>query len=124
FLGPPFTAPPPGVRTAIEDTWGVLRQPTGGVQPGEDWDGDETWTPETMFFALAWANDEQVERADGLLTWLAQHRTGVGSLPEKVSVDGEPAAVAPLGWTASLTLLTLASRDEPVPVPPATPEDG
>lgn len=42
-----------------------------------------------------------------MLGWLATHRTGAGSLPEKVLFDGRPAAVAPLAWTAANVLLAI-----------------
>src|SRR5690625_5119483 len=119
WLAPPFNPAGPVVMDELDTTWDVLVQATGGVQPGQRWGDDMTWTPETMFFALAWANDGQTARAEELLAWLDAHRTAVGAFPEKVSPEGHPAAVATLGWTASLAVLTLASLDEPLPVPPA-----
>lgn len=122
WLAPPFNPAGPDLADELEATWTALLQPTGGVQPGEAWRDDMTWTPETMFFALAWANDGQRERAAELLTWLDAHRTEVGAFPEKVDPDGNPAAVATLGWTAALTLLTLSALEEPLPTPPAAAE--
>ena len=81
----------------------------GGVAPGSSWKDDGTsWTPETALLALAYAGSGRPADARRILRWLAEHRTAAGSLPEKVLHDGRPAAVAPLGWTASLVLLTLA----------------
>ncbi|WP_324652444.1 glycoside hydrolase family 15 protein [Georgenia sp. H159] len=126
WLAPPFNPADRGVRTELDITWDALVQDTGGVQPGERWGDAMTWTPETMFFALAWANGGQEARATALVDWLDEHRTEVGAFPEKVDPAGQPAAVATLGWTASLTVLTLASVDEPMPVPPRGPtvDDG
>jgi len=50
--------------------------------------------------------------------WLDAHRTGLGALPEKVLDDGSPAAVAPLAWTAAVTVLTTRSLDRALPIPP------
>lgn len=119
FLAPPFAPAELAPWGAIDATWDSLVEPTGGVKPGEAWSGSETWTPETMFFALAWAGGGQRERATDLVAWLADHRTEVGAFPEKVTPAGEPTAVATLAWTASLGLLTLSALDEPIPVPPA-----
>lgn len=119
WLAPPFNPVSDPVRAELDTTWDVLVQDTGGVQPGERWGDDMTWTPETMFFALAWANDGQTARAENLVAWLDEHRTAVGAFPEKVNPEGHPAAVATLGWTASLAVLTLAALEEPLPVPPA-----
>lgn len=89
------------------------------MQPGERWGDEMTWTPETMFFALAWATDGQTAKAEELVAWMDAHRTPVGAYPEKVGPDGHPAAVSTLGWTASLTVLTLASLEDPMDPPPA-----
>lgn len=121
WLAPPFNPVDRGVRAELDVTWEALVQDTGGVQPGERWGDAMTWTPETMFFALAWANDGQEARAGTLVEWLDEHRTEVGAFPEKIDPVGQPAAVATLGWTASLAVMTLASFDEPMPVPPTGP---
>ena len=122
WLAPPFNPAGPDLTAELETTWQMLLQPTGGIQPGEAWRDDMTWTPETMFFALAWANDGRHARARELLGWLDEHRTEVGAFPEKVDPEGNPAAVATLGWTAALTVLTLSALGEPIPTPPATAE--
>ena len=121
WLAPPFNAMTEEVRAELDTTWDVIVQDTGGVQPGERWGDDMTWTPETMFFGLAWAADGQVAKADAVVEWMDEHRTAVGAFPEKVDPQGRPAAVATLGWTASLTVLTLAALEEPLPVPPTAP---
>ncbi len=121
WLAPPFNPGSPAVRTELDTTWDAIVQDTGGVQPGERWGDDMTWTPETMFFALAWANDGQTARAEELVAWMDAHRTEVGAYPEKVDPQGRPAAVSTLGWTASLTLLAIDALDAPLPTPPAGP---
>ena len=65
-----------------------------------------SWTPTTATWALAAAGSGDREQALERLTWLAEHRTAEGSLPEKVLADGRPAAVAPLAWTAAAVVLT------------------
>lgn len=118
FLAPPFNPADAEMWAAIDEAWEVLVEPTGGVKPGELWGGSETWTPETMFFALAWATGGQTEKADALIEWMNDHRTVIGAFPEKITTAGKPAAVATLGWTASLTVMALASVEDPMPTPP------
>ncbi|MEE6280407.1 hypothetical protein [Georgenia sp. MJ170] len=119
WLAPPFNPADDVVLAELDTSWQALVQETGGVQPGEAWRDDMTWTPETMFFALAWAQDGQTDRAAALVSWLDDHRTSIGAFPEKVDPQGRPAAVATLGWTASLAVMTLAALESPLPVPPA-----
>ena len=49
--------------------------------------------------------------ATNWLTWLPQHLTASGSIPEKVRSDGRAGAVAPLAWTDALVVLTLDRLD-------------
>ncbi|APX35065.1 hypothetical protein BH708_18875 [Brachybacterium sp. P6-10-X1] len=85
-----------------------LARPAGGIAPGASWKADGiSWTPSTSLLALAFARSGRTAEAEEILTWLAEHRTGAGSLPEKVLFDGRPAAVAPLAWTAANVLLAL-----------------
>ncbi|WP_395110028.1 glycoside hydrolase family 15 protein [Actinomadura sp. SCN-SB] len=122
FVAPPFAPPDPGVTAAIANAFHRLRLPNGGVLPGEKWSGNPevAWTPEMGLFALAAASSGRTLDALDHLDWLASHRTPLGVLPEKVDAAGEPASVAPLGWTASLVLLTLAALERPLPIPPAS----
>lgn len=120
FLAPPFAPPDPSVARAVEDAAEKLRAPNGGVLPGENWRQKPTvaWTPETAFFALSAAAVGDREVADLWLEWLADHRTELGSLPEKVDGAGDPQAVAPLGWTGAAVLLAMVAKEEPLPIPP------
>ncbi|TNY38723.1 glycoside hydrolase family 15 [Thermomonospora catenispora] len=120
FLGPPFAPPDPRVTTAVLTAADRLRLPNGGVLPGERWSGNPTvaWTPEMALFALNAVSSGRIEDALTRLDWLNEHRTELGVLPEKVDAQGRPAAVAPLGWTASTVLLTLSALTEPLPIPP------
>lgn len=121
FLGAPFAQPDPGVAAAIEDARRKQTLPNGGVLPGERWSGDPdvAWTPETAMFGLNAAASGRTVDAIARLDWLAEHRTSLGVLPEKVGKTGKPAGPAPLGWTASLVLLTLSALEKPLPIPPA-----
>lgn len=85
-----------------------LARPAGGIAPGAAWREDGiSWTPSTSLLALGLARAGHAEQAKETLHWLAEHRTGAGSLPEKVLHDGRPASVAPLSWTAANVLLAL-----------------
>lgn len=109
FALPPFQ---PLALAGAEDVWAravnVMGRPGGGLAPGEGWKEDGiSWTPETALFALSAASTGRNEQARGWLRLLDAHRTPSGSLPEKVLSNGEPAAVAPLTWTAALVVLTV-----------------
>lgn len=110
FTMPPFReVPAAGSLESLITLEPRIRRPAGGLAPGVGWrDDGMSWTPETALVALAHAAAGEGNRAAYLLTWLQDHRTLAGSLPEKVLSSGAPAAVAPLSWTASLVLLTLA----------------
>lgn len=96
-----------------------LLMPSGGLRPGNiPRVGDVAWTPATALFALAAASRGD-EVAFGRWFWfLAQHRTALGALPEKVANNGAPASVAPLGWTCAIVVLALLAREGGLPVPP------
>ena len=70
----------------LAGVWDHLEQPAGGIKPGHGWISD---------------------RAESILDWLAENRTSAGSLPEKISGDGDPVSVAPLSWTAANVIITL-----------------
>ncbi len=120
FLAPPFAAATPDLAAAVAASAAKLRIASGGVLPGQDWPSDPTlaWTPETAFFALAQTGLGDQSAADGWLQWLSGHRTEIGALPEKVDAAGNPASVAPLGWTGAIVLLALVSKVRSLPVPP------
>lgn len=109
FLLPPFVeVPVAGADRARLRSQGAQLRPAGGLAPGAGWHNDGiSWTPETALQALAAAHGGHTEEAERWLDWLADHRTVTGALPEKVLHDGQPAAVAPLAWTAALVVLTL-----------------
>jgi hypothetical protein len=113
-----FTLPPfqPLPLSGADEAWSraakVMRRPGGGLAPGQGWKEDGiSWTPETALFAWSAASTGRGDQARAWLRWLAAHRTPSGSLPEKVLSSGEPAAVAPLTWTAALVVLTVDALD-------------
>ena len=122
FLAPPFAPPAPRVEAEIAEAAKRLRVPNGGLLPGENWPHDPTvaWTPETALFALSASASGDEQTADRWLGWLAAHRTTLGAFPEKVDGDGEPKSAAPLGWTESIVVLSLAAEDGSLPVPPTS----
>lgn len=120
FVAPPFAPPSDDVRQAVAETEQALRVPNGGHKPGEDWrkDAEVAWTPETAMMALAFAGLGEDDDAERLLTFLDQHRTALGALPEKVDSTAKPASVAPLAWTSALVLLTLTQLEGDLPTVP------
>lgn len=118
FLLPPFqpvTAAevPRAVLTAWEEAPVRMARPAGGLAPGTSWKRDGiSWTPTTSVFALASAGMGDETGAVRWLTWLDDHRTTLGSIPEKVLFDGSPAQLAPLAWSSANVLLTLALLDD------------
>lgn len=121
FLLPPFAPHDAEVeqawRAAVADTTVA----NGGVRPGEEWTDLETaWTPQMSLHAMTAASIGDTALAHRLLSWLDLRRTRLGALPEKVTADGRPAAVAPLGLTGATVLIALAALDGralPVPLP-------
>lgn len=117
LLLPPFRRPSQindlaGVSQAWLRAMNGMRLSNGGLRPGEQWDDEETaWTPQISLFAMTASALGDTDVADGLLTWLDQHRTGLGCLPEKVNAAGAPTAVAPINCVAAATLLALAQLD-------------
>jgi len=125
-LLPPFTPEgdlPAGmvreVERAVAHYQREASQPAGGVSPGVEWlkPGGASWTPQTALLGLSDAATGRGGAAGERLDWLDAHRTEYGSLPEKVTRTGRPAGPAPLVWTSSIVLLTLAELD-------GTPEPG
>ena len=113
FLLPPFVSTPvPGAEGARIVGQAAQLRPAGGLAPGAGWPNDGvSWTPETALQAMAAAHAGRPEEAQRWLGWLEEHRTDAGALPEKVLHDGDPAAVAPLAWTAALVVLTLRPQE-------------
>ncbi|GLY88186.1 hypothetical protein Airi02_061150 [Actinoallomurus iriomotensis] len=111
FMAPPFNRAPTGLRAALDTSYRALLRPNGGVVPGDDpavhW-GNSTWTPSTLFFALAWSGIGERKKAGSVLDWVLSKRNILGELPEQVDENGNPSSVVPLGWTASLVILTLS----------------
>ncbi|SJZ58526.1 hypothetical protein SAMN02745673_00833 [Marinactinospora thermotolerans DSM 45154] len=120
FLLPPFSPMEPGPHAAWRRTLAALRLANGGVGGGEEWADTRTaWTPQVSLFAMTAAATGERHLAEGLLTWLEERRTRLGALPEKVTEDGRPAAVAPLALTGASVLIALASLEgRPPPTPP------
>lgn len=107
-------------RHAIE----AMRIANGGLRPGEKWHDDQTaWTPQISLFAAVAAAIDDRDRAEDLLRWLEEHRTAAGCLPEKVTITGRPAAVAPINCVAAAALIALGLLDRDPPThPPDDPE--
>lgn len=121
FLLPPFVPDDDDARAAWQTTLTTMRVPNGngGLRPGEDWPDLETaWNTQTSLYAITAAALDERETARELLAWMDCHRTPLGCLPEKVTVEGQPAAVAPICTVASSVLIALALLDGArLPVP-------
>ena len=125
YLLPPFGPARPDVIAAWRRALDLLSVSNGGWRPGEEWPDPETaWTPQTSLFALTAAQLSTLDDtttadrdlAADILDWLDARRTAWGSLPEKVNVDGQPAAVAPIPLVAATVLAALAALDgRPLP---------
>lgn len=113
FVLPPYVSTPlSGALDAWRASQPAMLRPAGGLSPGAAWREDGvSWTPTTSLYALAAASNGDRQQAEQWLTWLDEHRTAAGSLPEKVLADGSPASVAPLSWTAASVILTLSELD-------------
>jgi glucoamylase len=109
FLLPPFTAQAdPKIVKAWREAAPLMARPAGGLAPGAGWKNDGiSWTPQTALFALTAASIGDRPTAEHWLTWLANHRTSYGALPEKVLSNGDPAGPAPLAWTDAFVLLAM-----------------
>ncbi|MFJ3922050.1 hypothetical protein [Streptomyces sp. NPDC090022] len=122
FMAPPFNTAPADLPAALDSTYRALLLPNGGLSPGNDpgqpW-GTYAWTASTSFFAVAWAGLGRPERAAGVLDWVLSKRNTLGEIPETVNGAGRPSAVAPLGWTDSLLIISvLGLEGAPLPTPP------
>jgi glucoamylase len=115
FLLPPFQSTPlEGAEAAWRGSIAPMNRPAGGVAPGAGWRKDGvSWTPQTGLYALTAASLGDRALAERWLTFLDEHRTASGALPEKVLADGSPAAVAPLAWTCALVILAVHELDRP-----------
>ena len=108
FLLPPLSS---NVDQTVVRAWeraaSQMARPAGGLAPGGSWRRDGvSWTNATASRAMTAAFIGHREEALARLRWLDQHRTAAGSLPEKVLRNGQPAAVAPLAWTAAAVVIT------------------
>jgi GH15 family glucan-1,4-alpha-glucosidase len=107
FLLPPFSDhDDPSLRQTWKKSTAYLARPAGGLAPGGSWRPDGiSWTTSTSTYALtaAYLNDRPA--AVRWLSWIDEHRTGTGSIPEKVLSDGRPASVAPLAWSAAAVIM-------------------
>jgi len=120
FLLPPFAPADVCVERAWREAVEATTVDNGGVRPGEEWsDLITAWTPQVSLHAMTAASVGDPALAHRLLSWLDVRRTSLGALPEKVTADGRPAAVAPLGITGATVLIALASLEgRPLPLPP------
>ncbi|GAA3623868.1 hypothetical protein GCM10022223_46090 [Kineosporia mesophila] len=110
FLLPPFTAaaPPSVVRAWNKAGNGMIRA-AGGLAPGVGWPNDGiSWTPPTALYALTAASVGDRAQANHWLTWLRDHRTAFGAIPEKLLSTGAPAYPAPLAWSDALVVMAVA----------------
>lgn len=122
FLLPPFQPTQvQGGFAAWQASIEPMRRPAGGLAPGAGWaEQSLSWTPQTSLYALAAAHNDEPELAWEWLTWIDTHRTPLGAIPEKVSPDGSPAAVAPLAWSAAVVVLAVAELERRGELPEAS----
>ncbi len=113
FLLPPFQPSAlEGAQAAWLDSIPGMQRPGGGLAPGESWHEPVlSWTPQTSLYAMTAAHNGDPEMSMQWLDWIDAHRTSLGAIPEKVSSQGEPSAVAPLPWSGSLVILAVAQLE-------------
>src|SRR5690625_156429 len=124
FLLSPFLADDlPGARQAWDASRTEMQVSNGGLRPGAQWPDPETaWGPQISLYSIVAAALGEDQIARGYLDWLDAHRTRLGSLPEKVTASGQPAAVAPISTVASAVLIALCLLEGyQLPVPPGSP---
>jgi glucoamylase len=114
YLLPPFAAE---VDEDVLRVWrgsaAKMARPAGGLAPGGSWrDDGVSWNTATSSYAMTSAFVDR-DAALHWLRWLDRHRTGPGSLPEKVLYDGEPASVAPLAWPAAAVVIATDELQHP-----------
>jgi glucoamylase len=122
FLLPPFSdtgaadaAKVAAWREAPHRMW----RDAGGLAPGGSWPDDGvSWNTATATYAMTAAFIGDRVAAVTWLSWLDDHRTRQGSLPEKVLHDGRPASVAPLAWAAAAVVLAASALEEGSGTPP------
>ncbi|MGC0274611.1 glycoside hydrolase family 15 [Pseudactinotalea sp. Z1739] len=121
FALPPFQPEPLSEALgAWHDSIAPMRRPAGGLAPGASWrEQSLSWTPQTTLYALVAAHNGEPQMALDWLDWVDAHRTPLGAIPEKVSPDGTPAAVAPLAWSAAVVVLTVAQLEDDGVLTPA-----
>lgn len=109
FLLPPFTTTmDPEVVRVWEGSATYMARPAGGLSPGGSWKNDGiSWTTSTSSRAVTAAFVGNRSESVRWLQWLDAHRTKHGPLPEKVTFEGRPAAVAPLAWTAVAVIIAV-----------------
>lgn len=79
-----------------------------GIQPAQDWPGDEPWSAPTAW--VAWSFAALGERAPSLrlLEALRRAATPAGALPERVdAAAGIPRSTTPLAWSHAFAILAL-----------------
>ncbi len=79
-----------------------------GIQPSQDWPGEDPWTAPTAWSAWALAALADRRGARRLLGDLRRAATPAGLLPERVgAASGIPRSTTPLGWSHAFSALAL-----------------
>jgi GH15 family glucan-1,4-alpha-glucosidase len=114
YLLPPYAVEvDPEVLQVWRGSASKMARPAGGLAPGGSWrDDGVSWNTATSSYAMSAAFVDR-DAALSWLRWLDRHRTGPGSLPEKVLYDGEPASVAPLAWPAAAVVIATDELQQP-----------
>jgi glucoamylase len=117
FLLPPFVE---SVDDQVAQVWhhsaARMARPAGGLSPGGSWrDDGVSWSTATSSNAMTAAFLDGRQEAVERLRWLDEHRTGLGSIPEKILYDGRPASVAPLAWAAAAVIIAVGELQDQLP---------
>lgn len=102
--------PHPALFGLVRRTLASLEARAGryGINPSQDWPGNEAWTAPAAWSAWSLAALGERSAALRLIAALRRASTPAGAIPERVSLaNGLPRSATPLGWSHAFAVLAL-----------------